>query len=133
MFPTLCVRFHGLEDGVAYAVSVELRPTGGGRWTRAGGHWTPANAPSAVGRTNSPPAPSVSTPHPLSPAPASLWSLPLKFNNLKLTNNIYDVSGSVSIFCVCFLELRNLGRRCEICWDIRRRELLWNFRIVYVF
>lgn len=102
MFPILNVRFHGLEESAQYDVSVELRPTSNGRWTRAGGHWTPTSPLHA----SSPISPIANTPHPMSPSPASLWSQPFKFNNLKLTNNQYDMSGNVSnIKCLNFINL----------------------------
>jgi len=130
MFPTVRVSFSGLETGARYIVLMDVIPVDGKRYRYAyhRSSWLVA------GKAD-PPVPSRLYTHPDSPLTVEqLTRQTVSFEKLKLTNNVLDANGHVSILCLLqnksIMEILSIYGRCCI---MRQGMLLCTHQMVSLF
>ncbi len=98
MFPPFKVKVSGLEKQTKYVMMLEILPADDCRYKFHNNQWMVA------GKAD-PEMPKRMYIHPDSPATGEQWMQKIiSFHKLKLTNNISDKHGFVSIFCYIFFN-----------------------------
>lgn len=112
MFPALKLRVRGLQANVQYVIMLDIIPVDCYRYKYQDNRWVIA------GKADQPVIGRQIHVHPDSPASGQHWmSRTLSFHKLKLTNNVVDKHGHVSVYTFC------LYLRAHYCPQKRRH---WN-------
>jgi len=108
MFPAIQVQISGLDRCARYALALDVVPVNGLRYRFHGSRWTIAGQAAAAATVDGGDVTRRIYIHPDSPMTGQQWmSRPVSFIRLKLTNNLRDNRGYVSIGVIQLLSVSN--------------------------